>query len=105
MFLFINGIDARLRNAVLSFLHENHNRDMGALLEAAEREVSKIRAILGSSPRRKLLATPRGKKNIVIKRSESLVAIAALIDVVVNSHNEDLFHQDGYSFPTAELAS
>eukprot|EP00171_Calliarthron_tuberculosum_P007666 IDg7666t1 len=45
--LFINCLDARLRNAVRSFMHANPHRDLGALLEAVERERSSFEASWG----------------------------------------------------------
>eukprot|EP00171_Calliarthron_tuberculosum_P006877 IDg6877t1 len=53
----MNSFDARLRNAVRSFMHAKPNRDLGALLKAAERERSTIRAILGSASKRNLPST------------------------------------------------
>eukprot|EP00171_Calliarthron_tuberculosum_P003277 IDg3277t1 len=104
-YLFINGLDPRLRNSVRTFMTSHSDGDLGALLEAAEREGSTIRAILGSAPKRNLPAMPGTKPTALRKRTGSTVAIVAPPYEQDDPVTEEMFYSNKYSVPTEELPS
>eukprot|EP00171_Calliarthron_tuberculosum_P003625 IDg3625t1 len=104
-FLFINEHDARLRNAVHTFIVSHPKGDLRALLENAERECSTIRAILGSALKRNLPAMPGSKPETVRIRTSSTVVVVAPPCEPNDPRVEKMIYSKDYSFLAEELPS